>query len=85
MSVQISAKIEQELRKLARRERREEKQLLRQRKKEHALDGCDPDAPELKPEVLQDRRRALLQEIAVAANEIKQIDLRLEVLRKPGA
>jgi len=71
--------------KLARRERREEKRLLRQMKKEHALDGCDPDAPELKPEVLQDRRRALLQEIAVAANEIKQIDLRLEVLRKPGA
>ena len=64
--------------KLARRERRNEKRLLRQqRKKEHALDGCDPDDPELKPEVLHDRRRALLQEIAVAADEIKQIDARL--------
>ena len=69
--------------KLARRERRDEKRLLKQQKRackefdSRAYDGCDPDDPELKPEVLQDRRRALLQIITLAANEIKQIDARL--------
>jgi len=53
MSVQISAKMEQELRKLARIERRKEKQLLRQQKRAQfdprAYDGCDPDDPSNKP------------------------------------
>ena len=47
---------------------------------EHTTD-VTPTPPNTSPEVLQDRRRALLQIITLAANEIKQIDRRLEVLR----
>ena len=39
----------------------------------------NPPKPEAK--ALQAQRQFLLQEIALAANEIKQIDRRLEVLR----